>query len=70
AADAALLLSLGGAREASRAALRTGPRHAAQGLPLFVITLVLAAAAVTFCIVVVRRNLRAPADAPSAHGSR
>lgn len=57
AGDAALALALAGAREASRAALRTGPHHSGQGLALFLVFFVLGAAAIAFCVIVVRRNL-------------
>ena len=63
AANATLALALAGAREASRAALRTGPHHPAQGLWLFLVSLVLAAAAIAFCIRLARRTL---AEAPSS----
>ncbi len=59
ASNAALVLSLAGAREASRAALRTGPHHVAQGLPTFAVTFLLAAAAIVLCVHLVRRNLAA-----------
>jgi hypothetical protein len=62
ASSAALAIAIAGAREASRAALRTGPHHDVQGLPTFVVALVLAAAAITSCVVVVRRNLAAARD--------
>ena len=50
-------ITLAGAKEASRAALRTGPAHPAQGLLVFLVAFALAIAAITACVLVVRANL-------------
>ncbi len=59
--NAGLAVSLAGAREASRSALRTGPHHDAQGLPLFVIALVVGVVAIAWCVRVARRATATPA---------